>query len=65
MIYAVMTSRFGEVLIEDDNIKNARRRARRLFQVGPRDVWRVRKYKRCEVCDCAPCCCSHESERRT
>jgi hypothetical protein len=56
-IYAIATERFGVVLIVEDSIAAARRRARRMFGVGARSVHRETYRAACPVCDSRPCCC--------
>ena len=57
-LYVVRTKRFGNILIEADDIKKARAHARTAFKVrNPEMVRRSEPYKHCDDCDSAPCCC--------
>ena len=61
MLYSVKTERFGNVLLDCENIKQAREWAKKRFGVKvPSLVRRVQTYTRCEACDSAPCCCEDE-----
>lgn len=56
--YLVTTEKFGEVSIEATDIKDARRDARRRFNItNPKLVRRAHTYTTCDVCSSAPCCC--------
>ena len=64
MLYSVKTARFGVVLLDCVNIKQAREWARTRFGAKvPSLVRRVQSYKRCEWCDSKPCCCPTRQDR--
>lgn len=57
-LYEVRTRDFGNILVDADDIKAARKLAKERFKVrNPAQVRRAGSYVRCEVCDSAPCCC--------
>lgn len=53
----VVATRFGELVVERENIKLARAWAKSAHGVGPECVTPQREYVPCDRCDCAPCCC--------
>lgn len=62
--YIVQTDRFGDVSILADDIKDARKDARRRFGIkNPRLVRRAaaESATTCNGCQSRPCCCAKES----
>jgi len=59
-LYSVSTEKFGELLRDDDNIKDARKWAWNALKVGPKNVRRVSFQSLCERCGSRPCCCKEK-----
>ncbi len=57
--YHVHTEKFGVVTIADDNLAGARKRAKRIWGVGPGAVTVAPRAPigMCYACDSAPCIC--------
>lgn len=58
--YEILTPKFGVIQYIAKNIGEARTYARRSWKVGPANVTRQRRYKRCMECDSQPCVCKKE-----
>jgi hypothetical protein len=57
-VYVVSTLNCGEILLQRNNIREARAWARKAFRLGPRSVRSyVQPRPRCESCDSALCVC--------
>jgi len=57
-LYDVVTEKFGTLIVERDNIDEARHWAKEALGLGPRCVSRhVERRTACPACDSSPCCC--------
>lgn len=65
MLYVIKTEAFGDLLLTEDSIKAARKRARAMFGKLDHTVYRApsENVRMCSRCGSHPCCCTRKEVR--